>query len=87
MRQINIRNIKLTEKSFEKLSKIEDTLYDTVAYAIEDGDWYLPSETYEYVDIKKKLTEELASFFKLDQTLIEIEDFFTHIVSYEKGHK
>lgn len=82
--QINVRDIKLTKESRKRLNKVKDTMWGTVAHAIEWGDWYIPVKNYLYTHIKKSLEDGMRDFFSIDKDIpVEIESFMTNIIEYD----
>lgn len=82
--QINVRDIKLTKESRKRLNKVKNTMWGTVAHAIEWGDWYIPVKNYLYTHIKKSLEDGMRDFFSIDKDIpVEIESFMTNIIEYD----
>ena len=86
MRNINIRNIKLTKASYRQLKKVPYWLYGSVADSIECGNWHVPSDTIEYIDIKHNLENEFKEFYNLTDEIVKIKSFESDILSFHKGH-
>lgn len=87
IKQVNVRNIKLTKKSKSALKKIKEPLFGNVAYAIESGNWWVPSDTYEYLDIMVDMEKSMYEFYDIPKdAIVEIETFDSDILSFEKGH-
>jgi hypothetical protein len=84
--KVNIREIVLSELSRERLAKIPDEMNGDKAYAIESGNWWLPSDTHEYVDLRDMMVISLHEFFGIPNDVpIEILSFKSDILSFEKG--
>jgi len=85
--QVNIRNIMLTKESYKQCKKIKVDLWGNLANAIEGGNWYIPSNTHEYADLKHDMEKSMCSFFniKKEKLLVEIQYFESDILSFEKG--
>lgn len=83
---VNIREIVLSILSRERLSELKDDLYGDKAYAIESGNWWIPSDTHEYVDLRDRMVNSLHVFFDIPKDVpIEILSFKSDILSFEKG--
>jgi hypothetical protein len=82
-----IRHIMLTKESYRQCKKIKVDLYGNLAFAIESGEWYVPSKTYEYSTLKKQLEDSMYDFFdiKKDKPLVDIQYFDSDILSFEDG--
>lgn len=80
-----IRHIMLTKESYRQCKKIKVDLYGNLAFAIESGEWYVPSNTYEYSALKKQLEDSMYDFFaiKKEKPLIDIQYFDSDILSFE----
>lgn len=76
----------LTKESYRQCRKVKNCVHGNLAAAIEGGNWWMASDTYEYVDLKKRLESDLKRFYEVDDdTLVEIQYFDSDILSFEKG--
>ena len=82
-----IRHIMLTKESYRQCKKIKVDLYGNLAFAIESGEWYVPSKTYEFSSLKKYLEDNMYRFFDIKNAkpLIDIQYFDSDILSFEDG--
>lgn len=61
-------------------------MFGDVASSIECGDWWIPSDTHEYVDIRDNMIDMLIDFYSLtNDELVEIKSFDSDILSFDKG--
>lgn len=84
--QISIKNVMLSTASKRQLRKIKDNIWGNVVNAIECPEWYIPSDTIEYVDVRDSLIDGIREMFNIDKDiLIEVEYFETNMLSFTKG--
>ena len=82
--QVHVWDIRLTPKSRKSLNKVKDTIWGTVAHAIEWGSWYIPTKDYVFGHIKDELEKGMRKFFNIDDGVpVEVKDFMTNIIEYE----
>ena len=85
-KSVNVHDIRLTKDSKKSLKGFKTWDNYPVVWAIEEGNWHVPSETYEYADIKARLEDNLADFYEIPKNVkIEIKSFKSDILSFEKG--
>ena len=82
-----IRNIVLTKRSREALSKItENQIFGSVAEQIEGTTWSFPFDDVEFSVMRDKAEEELRKFFSLEKDVpVEIKRFDSNILSFCTG--
>jgi len=84
--QLNLRHVKLSKESKKQLKKIKDSLWGNIANAIESGNWHVPSDTYEFIDVKTNFEKSMHEFFSIPKDiLVEIDYYESNIMSFEKG--
>ena len=83
----NVRNIVLTKRSRDALSKkTENTIFGNVAEEIESGDWYVPGDETKYSRLRDSLVDSFRNFFSLsEEDPIEIKRFHSDILSFCDG--
>ena len=88
IKQLNIRNIVIGRGSRSKLKKMKERLFGSVLDSIECGNWWIPFDSYEYLDIKEYLeTKAFHEFYNLPKDIkITVKSFDTDMLSFLKGH-
>lgn len=87
IRQVELRDVRLTKKSYDSLKSLKNSMWGNVADAIECPVWMIPSETYEYGELKKMFETEVAKeFFSLPESaVVEVQSFKSNILSFHDG--
>lgn len=86
MNDVLIEDVLLSVKSKDILSKIDDSVWGNKADAIECVHWYIPSDTYEYSELRDKLINGIREVCLIsDDIPLEIEYFYSNILSFATG--
>lgn len=84
-RQVNIRMVRLTNRSKKSLSGLK-YLGGSVISAIEQGNWWIPCDSFLYSRIRDEFTRRTMNFFNIpDDRKLEIKSFESDILGFDDG--
>jgi hypothetical protein len=84
-RQVNIRMVRLTKRSKRSLSRLK-YLGGSVVSAIEQGNWWIPCDSFLYSRIRDEFERRTRSFFNIpNDRRLEVKSFESDILGFDDG--